>query len=84
VCVAVAAACGPIVAEPSPKSKLYVAIGVASVSVDADASAVTPSGVFPEAGLTLSFAFGGRSVAVTRAVAVDESPAVSFTVTVTV
>src|SRR5207245_6963720 len=62
VCVAVAAACGPTMA-PSPKSKRYDAIGVASVSVDADASAVTACGADPEGGLTASATDGGASTA---------------------
>jgi hypothetical protein len=58
VCVAVAPAWGPVAAVPSPKSKLYVAIGD-DPAVDPDASAVTWSGPFPEAGVTASWAVGG-------------------------
>jgi hypothetical protein len=85
VWVALEPACGPTT-TPSPKSKRYDAIGVESVSVDADASAVTFRGAFPEVGDTDSLAAGGLSLGltVTWAVAVDDCPAVSVTVTVTV
>src|SRR5436309_14969757 len=55
VCPAVAVDCGGDVdVVPSPQSQAYVAIGVASPSVDADASAVTASGAVPELGLTVT------------------------------
>src|SRR5947207_3280582 len=84
--MAVAPDCGPTGAEPSPKSNLYVAIGVESPSLDPDASAVACSGAAPEVGFTLSAAEGGASpaVTVTCVVAVEEFPAVSATVTVAV
>ncbi len=58
---AVAEAPGPAVA-PSPKSKAYVEIGVASPSVDPEAFAVTVSGAGPADGLTARAAAGGYSV----------------------
>jgi hypothetical protein len=58
VCAAVAPACGPTTVEPSPKSKVYVAIGVESPSVEPDASAVTARGAFPDPGVTVSAAIG--------------------------
>ena len=79
VCAALAPACGPTAAEPSPKSNLYVAMGVESPSLDPDASAVTCNGAMPELGLTLMVAFGGGSggaLTVTWVVAVDELSAV--------
>ena len=80
VCPAVAVDCvGDVV--PSPQSQAYVAIGVASPSVDADASAVTASGAVPELGLTVTLALGGRSATVTAALVVEAFPAVSTTVT---
>src|SRR5437763_16819837 len=84
--MAVAPDCGPTGAEPSPKSNLYVAIGVESPSLDPDASAVACSGAAPEVGFTLSAADGGASpaVTVTCVVAVGEAAAVSATVTVAV
>jgi hypothetical protein len=58
---------------------------VPSVSVDAEASADTCSGAVPLCGETLNTASGGESpVTVTVLVAVDESPPVSVTATVTV
>jgi hypothetical protein len=85
VCVAVGSLRAPVPAEVSPQSKLYVAIGVESVSVDADASAETCSGAVPLSGDTLNAAFGAASpVTVTVFVAVDDRPAVSVTVTVAV
>src|ERR671922_1198458 len=59
---AVAPACGPTTGEPSPKSNLYVAIGVASLSEDALASAVTASGALPDEGATVRRASGGASL----------------------
>src|SRR5881275_471213 len=59
-------------------------IGVESVSVDVDASAVTASGDTPEVGLAVRRAVGGWSPTVTRAVDVEAFPAVSLTVTVSV
>jgi hypothetical protein len=87
VCVALAAAWGPTTGEPSPKSKAYAAIGVASPSLDPDASAVTCRGALPETGVTISAAAGGESpagVTCTAWVTVDEKPPVSVTVTVAV
>jgi hypothetical protein len=46
---------------PSPKLNVYVAIGQASVSVDADASAVTVRFGIPELGVTLIRATGATS-----------------------
>src|ERR1051325_8211044 len=46
VCEAEGLACGATTV-PSPKSKLYVAIGEQSVSEDAEPSAVTSSGALP-------------------------------------
>ncbi len=86
VWLAVAAVWAPV-DDPSPQSKLYVAIGVESVSVEPDASAVTASGMFPEVGLTASFAAGGKSApweTLTFCDCVEKLPAVSVTVTVTV
>jgi hypothetical protein len=60
VCVAVAPACAPVPFEPSPQSKLYVAIGHASVSVEPDASADTCSGAGPLCGVTLRAALGAE------------------------
>ena len=75
-------ACGPTTV-PSPKSNVYAAIGVASPSLDADASAVTASGSIPDCGVTDSEACGGESTVVTWAVAWAAFPAVSVTVVVT-
>ena len=55
-----------------------------SLSVEADASAVTVSGALPEVGLTASAATGGESDTVTLALLVEARPAVSVTVTDTV
>ena len=49
-----APAWGPTAVVPSPKSNLYVAIGVLSVSVDVEASAVTSSGATPDVGVVVS------------------------------
>src|SRR5436190_1602600 len=73
VCVAMGWACGPL-SVPSPKSKLYVAIGVESVSHDPDASAVTARGAVPDAGVTASDTVGPSPPTAT----------VSVTVTLTV
>src|SRR5919204_3480600 len=62
-------------------------MGVKSLSLEPDASAVTCNGTVPEGGVTVSAADGGESPVAptwTVAVALDESPAVSVTVTVTV
>ena len=59
-------------------------MGVVSGSVDWEASAVTPSGALPEVGLTVSAALGGESLTETTAVALDDSSALSVTVTFTV
>src|SRR5215211_1364019 len=61
-------------------------MGFESVSVDAEASAVTSSGATPDAGDTLSAAVGGVSggSTATSRVALEERPPVSVTVTVTV
>jgi hypothetical protein len=48
--------------------------------VEAEASAVTGSGAWPAAGLTLSLAIGG-AVAIADVDAVEELPALSVTVT---
>src|SRR2546429_9508 len=61
VCVAVAPACGPV-DVPSPHTNVYDAIGVASTSVEPDASAVTDSGTAPIPGFTVRAATGGSSV----------------------
>src|SRR5947208_16335696 len=61
VWVAVAADWGPSTGEPSPKSKVYDAIGLASLSVDADASAVTPTGAVPDVVATVRAGVGGWS-----------------------
>ena len=49
-------------ALPSPKSNRYLAIGVASVSLEAEASAMTVSGAAPELGVTEIRAVGAASV----------------------
>jgi hypothetical protein len=82
VCEAVAPDCGPTTADPSPKLNLYEEIGE-EPAVDPDASADTGSGDVPELGVTVSFAVGAAAT-VTCWVAVEELPAVSVTVTVTV
>src|SRR4051794_9780156 len=64
-CSAVGLAFWPEVPVPSPHSKLYPAIGVASVSVDPEASRCTESGLVPLVGEAISFAAGGLSVAAT-------------------
>ena len=67
---------------------MYDAIGVLSVSVDADAFAVTADPNTTLDGVTVTLATGGASggtgVTVTGAVADDAKLAVSLTVTVTV
>src|SRR5437870_2522746 len=83
VWLAVAAASGPATAEPSLQDALPVAMGVESVSVEAEASAVTGRGAVPEDGDTLKAAAGGSSAGlftVTWVVAVEACPAVSLTV----
>jgi len=76
---------------PSPQLKAYVSMPVASLSVEAEASAVTLSGAVPDVGVSFRAALGGSSagggggaVTLTDAVAVDARSAVSVTVTVTV
>src|SRR5437763_16432978 len=85
MCRAVARGWGPTAAEPSPKLNVYVAIGVPSLSVEPDASALTPSGMKPDSGVTTRDGAGAESTGVTSMVwlVVDERPAVSVTVTVT-
>ena len=78
---AVGADWGPT-SVPSPKSNVYVAIPVASVSVELDASAVTANGITPAAGVTLNDAAGAASTT-TVAEAPDTNPALSATTTVT-
>jgi hypothetical protein len=46
---------------PSPKLNEKRLIPVASLSVDAQAFAITPSGATPELGITVSLAMGGWS-----------------------
>ena len=67
---------------PSPKTKVYVAMGLVP-GVEPDASAATVSGVAPSPGDTDTAAFGAATtVTCTDAVAVV--PPVSVTVRVTV
>src|SRR5205085_1273135 len=88
VCCALELVCGPTTAEPSPKSNVDVATGVASVSVEVVAlhvarpGGVQPAGLVSRRGLRARLTGGG--FAWTAAVAEDDSPAVSATVTFTV
>jgi hypothetical protein len=75
---------GPTGGVPSPKSNVYVAIGVPSVSVEPAALAVSDEPARMLDGEAVRFAIGGASVTFTVAVAVDARPAVSVTVSVTV